>query len=323
MDAFTQLVRTTFPAAETAIAVAGSRRGFIGGSDIAAIIGLSPWKDPYRLYLEKRGEIDQPEAETKVQRRGRILEPAIRQLYAEEHGADVRDGATLHLPDMPWARAQIDATELVDDLTIPVEIKSASEFTRGKWGASGTDDAPTYYCSQLHWQMAAMGAPFGRIVALLGADDLRVYTIERDPSVDQFLAAKAAEFWNRVLTGEEPTIDFDHASAGETLELLFKNFNATEILQADNVLRSWRDVMVDAGEQIKSYEGVRDGAKAHLLSAMRTAAIIDFGDGQIYERKTVKRKGYAVADCTYVSGRLKKASASTKADARAPALLEE
>jgi putative phage-type endonuclease len=291
--------------------IATSRRSFIGSSDVAKIIGVSTYGDAYSLYLEKTGEIERPDIETKVQRRGKILEPAIIEMYRDEcPNANLIPGAVMSMQSAHY-RAQIDAQELIDGGTraIPIEIKSASEFTRGKWGPSGSDDAPTDYCAQLHWQMLAMHAPFGRIVALLGADDLRVYTIERDPKVDEFLLERAAEFWQRVQERRPPTINFEHPSVGDTLARLFNKPNATEILQADDAMRSWRDVLVEASERMKQYEAVRDGAKAHLLSLMGNAAIINFGD-QHYERKTVKRKGYTVADCTYIDARLKKATSS-------------
>jgi len=309
-------------ATDIAVTVSTSRRDFIGGSDIPAIIGVSPWADEYACYLGKIGELPPPEGETKVQRRGKVLEHAIGVLYIDDapHHPTLLPGITLAHPDVPHFRAQIDALEETDDGHIPIEIKSASEFTRGQWGRSGTDDAPTYYCAQLHWQLMATGAPYGRIVALLGADDLRVYTIERDEAVADFLGRRAAEFWERVQTRNAPPINFDHRSTGETLARLFRNFNATEIVQADDALRAWRDVMVQSGERIKEYEGVREGAKAHLLATMRTAAVIDFGDGTQYERKEVKRSGYTVESMTYVDARMKKTPKSKPGES--PALLE-
>lgn len=286
------------------------RREFIGGSDVAALIGISPWKDPLRLYLEKVGEIDPPEEETKAQRRGKILEPAIAALYMVEREVEVGPGCTMALAEGPHFTAQIDATERwaegPPDVRIPVEIKSASEFTRGQWGRDGTDEAPTYYCTQLHWQMMAMNAPHGRLVALLGADDLRVYTIERDPAIDNYLLMQAREFWERVQTKTPPPIDFNHTRALETAELMFHSPNATTIVQADDSLRVWRDVYVDAVQWIGKYEDARKTAKAHLLHQMRDAGLIDFGDGQVFERKVIKRVGYTVAPTSYVEGRMKK-----------------
>lgn len=283
------------------------RRAFVGGSDISKIIGCSPYGDAFSLYLEKTGELDPLEIETKVQRRGKILEPAIIEM-ARDEGYALLPGRYASIDGSPHFRAQIDATQGTDGGRFaPVEIKSASEHTRGKWGPTGTDEAPTAYCAQLHWQMMAMDAPFGRIVALLGADDLRVYTIERDPKIDEFLLAQAGEFWQRVQERRPPDVDYAHPSIGDTLARLFNNPRATEIVQATPAILSWRDVLVDAQRKAKEYEGVIDGAKAHLLHFMGNAALIDMLDGQVYERKTVKRKGYTVADTTYITATLKKA----------------
>ena len=303
----------------TAVATT-NRRAFVGGSDIPKIVGVSQWGDRFSLYLEKTGEIDPPDGETKVQRRGKILEPAIGRLYVDETGWEIFPGITARLPGRPHFCAQIDfLEETAEGVKTPLEIKSASEFTRHKWGPSGSDDAPTDYCAQLHWQMLAMDAPFGRIVALLGADDLRVYTIQRDPAIDAFLLDQATEFWQCVEERRPPPINFEHPSIGETLARLFNTPNALEIVQADDALRAWRDVMLQSSEAIKRYEAVKDGARAHLLAAMRNAALLDFGDGQMYERKVVKRKGFTVADTTYIDARLKKSSSN----AGTPALPQE
>jgi putative phage-type endonuclease len=298
------------------------RTGFVGGSDLPKIIGVSEYGDAFSLYLEKRGEVEPPTIESKVQRRGKILEPAIIQLYAAECGVDVRPGVTLSMPNAPHFRAQVDALEYLPEVDefIPVEIKSASEFTRSKWGPSGTDDAPTAYCAQLHWQMIATGAKVGRIVALLGADDLRVYTLERDDAICTFLLQAATTFWGQVQAGTPPEIDYAHPSVGDTLARLFKNPNSIEIAKADDKLRAWRDVYVEAGERARQYEAVKEGAKAHLLGAMRNAAILDFEDGQMFERKVVKRKGYTVEACSYIDARLKKTAAP---QAGTPALSQE
>ncbi len=57
-----------------------------------------------------------------------------------------------------------------------------------------------------------------------------------------------------------------------------------------------------------------------MLAAMRNAGIIDFGDGQMLERKVVKRKGYTVAETTFIEARLKK---STSPKGAAPALTHQ
>lgn len=297
------------------------RRGFIGGSDIAAIIGHSPWKDPFGLYLEKRGELDPDPDESKAMRRGKILESAIAQMYREEHDADVtfpQRNAYITGPE-PWMRAQVDAWEAVPTISageqerqtmIPLEIKSASEYTRGKWGPTGTDDAPVYYCTQLHWQMQLSGAPFGRIVALLGSDDLRVYTIQRDAQIDRFLMQAARDFWRRIETADPPPVLYEHANTGATLDRLFASPNATTIAQAPDGLRHWLHVYQDAAKHAADYERTRATAKAHMLHFMGNAGVLDFGDVQ-YQRVIRQRAAYTCEATSYIEFR-KKAKSRTR-----------
>lgn len=68
------------------------RRTGIGGSDVAAILGLSPWRTPYQVWEDKTGRSDDQE-ETPALYWGRLLEDPIRQAYAD------RTGLTVTKPD--------------------------------------------------------------------------------------------------------------------------------------------------------------------------------------------------------------------------------
>ena len=51
------------------------RKAGIGGSDAAAILGMTPWKSPYQLWLEKTGEVEAEDISTKeVVHFGHVLE---------------------------------------------------------------------------------------------------------------------------------------------------------------------------------------------------------------------------------------------------------
>ena len=68
------------------------RHAGLGGSDAAAVLGLSPWTSPLDLYLDKRGELDEePEQPTNWQRWGHLLEDLI----ADEASAQEKQG-TVH-----------------------------------------------------------------------------------------------------------------------------------------------------------------------------------------------------------------------------------
>jgi putative phage-type endonuclease len=68
------------------------RRHGIGGSDAAAALGLSPWKTPLSLYLEKTGDA-RPFRDNESMLWGRVLEPAIRAEYTRRTGIACASGA--------------------------------------------------------------------------------------------------------------------------------------------------------------------------------------------------------------------------------------
>lgn len=59
----------------------------IGGSDVAAVFGISPWKTPLDLWLEKAGKLIPDESENMWQKEmGHLLEPVVAQMYAFKTG---------------------------------------------------------------------------------------------------------------------------------------------------------------------------------------------------------------------------------------------
>mgnify|MGYP003308094406 CR=1 FL=1 len=61
------------------------RRQGIGGSDVAAILGLSPWRTALDVYHDKTGA-EKPEAETENMRIGTALEQFVADRFTEETG---------------------------------------------------------------------------------------------------------------------------------------------------------------------------------------------------------------------------------------------
>ena len=185
-------------------AALGDRRTYIGGSDIGAILGVSPWCSPLQLYMRKIGATpEQPDSPHL--RRGRLLEPVVRQMYAEDRGIALCGPRTLSRGG--WLVGHLD-----DSTTEPrvVEIKTASAFRREAWGDPGTDEIPLYYTAQAQFYMHLGDFPAADIAVLIGGDDFRIYTVQADRELQAAIIAKAQEFWQRVRDRNPPdptTID--------------------------------------------------------------------------------------------------------------------
>lgn len=171
----------------------------IGGSDVAAILGLSKYKTPLAVYLEKRGEAD-PTPDNPAMRWGRYLEPAVRQAYADETGREVRVPTDMiRHPLYEHMLANLDG--FTDDRRI-FEAKTAR--SADGWGESGSDQVPQPYLLQVQHYMEVTGFEVADVAVLIGGSDFRLYEVPADRELQDMLIDAEAEFWQRVQRAEPP-----------------------------------------------------------------------------------------------------------------------
>src|SRR5690349_2159244 len=114
----------------------------ITATDVAAIVGVHPYRSVIDVWREKRGEAP-PAPETERTRWGEALEPLIRADYEARHGARVEVPGTLEHPDAPWMLATPDGVRYPASGTEPLnglEIKCHTIRLAHLYGAPGTDE---------------------------------------------------------------------------------------------------------------------------------------------------------------------------------------
>jgi len=111
----------------------------IGSSDAAVAVGLSPYKCPLSLWLEKTGRKEPEDISHKeAVLWGIELEPVLAQVYAKRTGYRVRRvNAVLQHPEHPFMLANLDR-EVVGHPDGPgiLEIKTASYHSAPQWAAT-------------------------------------------------------------------------------------------------------------------------------------------------------------------------------------------
>lgn len=186
------------------------RRQGLGGSDIAAIIGLSPWRTPRDIYLDKKG-LAEPEPETDAQYWGTTLEDIVAREYSKRTGRKIeRCNVLFRHPEHPHLLGNLDRVVFDDPGKRPVvngklitsrilECKTASQYASGDWGEPGTDQIPEYYKAQVQWYMGITGAQVCDVAVLIGNRDFRIYTVDRDDAVIAYLFAEGVKFWKEYI----------------------------------------------------------------------------------------------------------------------------
>jgi putative phage-type endonuclease len=278
------------------------RRKFIGGSDISAILGISPWRSAVDLWVDKITPPVENGQNAAAKRRGTRLEPYILDMIRHEHGLHiVANNARYIDAAVPYFAAEIDA-ETEDE---NIEIKTVHPFKAKEWGAHDTDELPLHYVAQVQWGLGVRPKARTRVFALIG-DELKPYVVERDEETIAALRERAMTFWTAYVQPKvQPPIDYQHKDVIDTLKRLYPGTDGT-VIEATAMHEHWRAVHETASEMVKKYEGVLDGARAHLLAEMGNAAAIKFIDGKAFIRKVINKKAYVVEHAAgrYVDFRL-------------------
>ncbi|SPA17214.1 YqaJ viral recombinase family protein [Cupriavidus taiwanensis] len=279
------------------------RRAVVGGSDCAAALGCSRFRTAHELGLIKLDLLPDVQPETEKLYFGRVMESVAANVYTDRNHCRVRRcNQQLRSAEYPWMGAHID--RFVVGARIGLECKNvdANAYRYGEWGPSGTDEVPGEYLLQAAHYAVVTGIREWHFAVIVGGNRFAQYVVHVDAELEQLVIEGERAFWQYIERGEPPPLDFRHASALPLLKRLYPGTDGREVnLSTDYV--HWHHVRLDAEEQIKHYEAVSAGAKAHLLHAIGNAAAGVLPDGGMYRRKVVHRAGYAVDPCDYVDFR--------------------
>lgn len=198
------------------------RRKGIGGSDVAAICGLSRYKSPMEVYLDKLGEIP-PIPDNPKMLAGRKLEPLIADWFAEDTGMKVwKQNYMFCHPENNFMFANID--RWLPGINAGLEIKNTSEYGRDDWMAT---QAPQEYILQCNHYMAVTGADRWYIAVLIGGWDFQWRIIERDDDLINNLIVVEREFWQNHVQAKVPPA-FSHQDT-QRLGEMFPQSNSESI----------------------------------------------------------------------------------------------
>jgi len=206
------------------------RKTFIGGSDAAAVMGLSRWETPLNVYYKKRGEVDpnppppDPMREKRMMR-GKLMEPVVIKMLQREYPLKVirtsTEDAPIYYndPRASFLAAQIDfeweVTPAIIE-AIPVfailpigsiqngEVKTTA-YSYGEWGEEQTDEIPIEYAIQGMHGLGITGRQATFVALLQGSDNLMAYQVMRNEKVVSGIHERLTGFWNNnVIQGVPP-----------------------------------------------------------------------------------------------------------------------
>jgi len=274
--------------------LAGRRAG-IGASEAAAVLGLSRYKSPLEVYLEKIGELG-PQDDSERMYWGRKLEAIIAQEYGIRTGLKVNlneDYTVLVHPDHEWMRCTLDAIAH-DPEKGPgnVQCKNVDRFSAHEWA----DGVPEEYLIQVMHEMAVAGFNWGCLAVLIGGNQFKAYEFERDNELIDLIIEREEHFWKENVMKQIPP-----SATGASIEALSKLYpkdNGTTITLYHDDIGSAILSYLEAKEKIDSLEKRKKDAQAIIQEAMGEAshAIYDTQEGLVYCVSWTQVKGRLTFD---------------------------
>lgn len=195
-----------------------ARKGFVGGSEVAALCGVKSFKTPAEIYADKTGlateTVDESDLDaTLALRLGQYMEPFIAHEYTLRTGRETQNYG--YMIAKGHALADIDRLVVPDGEKVAsfhAEIRTSLilEIKTTRNGELFADGVPNNYEAQVQQYLELSGASACDVAVLIYAPRLafRIFRVERDTRVGGELLRRIEMFWREhVEAGVAPPVN--------------------------------------------------------------------------------------------------------------------
>ena len=181
---------------------------YIGGSKIAALMGVNPFADRVDVYeqiVEKREFFQTAKMEL-----GNLLEREVLDTIAKDSGLTFEYPGTLTHPKLDFIAATPDAVEYTS--TTQMKTMNPVNYLSDAWGPDGSGYVPEHVFFQANWEAGVFRdvydrePSFSRVIPYCGTS-WRMHICEFDLDLYELCKVEAIKFWTEHVT---PKLKPDH-----------------------------------------------------------------------------------------------------------------
>lgn len=260
----------------------------IGGSDVAALVGLHPYKTAADVYARIVHKADNGPKAKVILSMGKHMEPHLIDSWCK--GQDIapetikRNVEIIH-PTLKFARGELDGID--ESREYGVEAKCVFGPVAGtRWGPDGSDEIPEEYLCQCAWYCMLAGVPLMHIIALVWGEP-RNFIYERNLEFEAALVDAAQKFWTDHIEKEVPP-DLLGASTA-TLLSIFPNSSGNLRKATEEETELIADLKA-AKAALKAADYEEAKAKARLQAVIREDVGLQSALGKVTWKKSKDRK---------------------------------
>lgn len=250
----------------------------IGGSDVGAILGVSPYKTPIDVFIEKTigscKETNEKQEENMYI--GSAIEDALIDMFVKRNNLYLHSkGGFFEKENYPYVHANVDAILIENANPVILEVKTAGTVTSEWIGEEGYVIPKHYY-----WQIAHYCWVTGINKAYLSVRFLAnkenadiVYTFNDHDKI--ILEREIPRFWNEYVLKEKIPDPINM----EDVKYLYKNLGTLKVID-DTLIKI--DQLKSVKNQIKELEAIKDALKNEIVTKLGGyGEIIDLTDTKI------------------------------------------
>ncbi|MFV8317075.1 YqaJ viral recombinase family protein [Mycobacterium sp. 23] len=260
-------------------------------SKVAAILGVSRWESPYRLWHRMKGLVD-PEPPKDIFDIGHDFEPAAANRWRRHNPGWRLSPGEVQFVDYPAGYPTVctlDRRAVRGRGRRVVEFKTARHLE--EWGDDFTGECPEDYAAQCMAQMMFTGwlTNPAHLLVLGPYFNDHIYTIDYDPEVAEWIWSKCGEFHESLAGDEPPDLD-DSVATYECVRQLHPDIDgSTAEIDPDLAM-----AVHNANDDHKASEARLRGLKTRLLDQMGNAQHAVSGQLKVATRSTHARGGVAL-----------------------------
>lgn len=271
------------------------RTTYIGGSDVAAILGVSDYKSPLDIYNAKiNGVVTEQNIAMRV---GLHCEELIIDHYKES------------LPELdfgfynvnaysalcPFIGAQLDFLAVTSERQIFLaDVKAKGQNMQSKFGEEYTDDMPLDIKCQVALQRYLTGAIYVDVPVLFFPAAYKVYRYTANEAFEDYIMDKIISFWHDHILPKNPPAP----TTKRDLDLLFPISNGLTI-EVDAKFLSMAEEAKKFRQRISELTDMKDAYDLEIKKIMGANEVATYGGEKIATCKTSFRKGYSVKETSF------------------------
>ncbi len=237
------------------------RKGYVGSSDMSAILGLDPFRTSYDIYLSKVKDLEPEASKVEHLSLGNEFEPIIIARAERVLGKILPNQfRSAKVRGLPFG-TNIDG--IVVETGIPVEAKCAGLFwpIQEKWGEPGTDEVPHRIIIQCHVHMICTGTTLCHVPVLQWGMKSALYQVDFDNDIANSIIERAVDFWeNNVIANVPPE---DSIPSLDMIKRIRR-----EPASFTDVSDELVETFLEANQNRLASEKIEKSAKANLIAGL-------------------------------------------------------